>query len=132
MISTLSAILEIAGHPNGKDRRRKLDTLADLRKAIINGHKVLSVIDVDYYNTEPTTIPHYGHDYRCINGCTHDPLPWGVKRYFGIYLVVSGDWDTDDPIRYWINPNAQIVITGKLLPCNDDDQRHELVEVTSL
>lgn len=127
MTSILFGILEIAGHYRGKDGQRKLKALANLRESKINGHDVLAVIH-DSIDEEPKTVKHFGYDIRCANGCDHDPLPWGVKRYFGIHLIVSGDWDIANyPLRYWVNPNAQIMVTGKVLPF--DGQRTELQAV---
>ena len=122
MTSILFGILEIAGHYRGKDSQRKLRAFGDLRKATINGHDVLAVIADT--NEEPTDVQYFGYSYR-TNG---DPLPWGVKRYFGINLVVSGDWDMlTYPLTFWINQHAQISITGKVSLY--DGQRHELREV---
>ena len=113
MPSILFGILEVAGHPNGKDARRALDALQDLRAATLNGHDVLAVIDT-YNGAEPTHIEHYGYSYLCTDGCDHEDLSWGVERYFGINLVVSGDWDIATyPLRYWVNSHAQIVVVGK-------------------
>ena len=126
MTSTLFGILEIAGHYRGKDARRKITALQCLRTATINGHDILTVIDTEQ-GVEPTTVDHYGYDYRCEGGCNHEPLPWGVKRYFGIHLVVSGDWDMlTYPLLYWVNPNAQIAVVGKALP--HDGPRNALQE----
>lgn len=127
MTSILFGILEIAGHYRGKDGQRKLEALADLREASINGQNVVAVIH-DSIDEEPTTIKHFDYDIRCALVCPHDPLPWGVKRYFGIHLIVAGDWDlVNYPLRYWVNTNAQIVITGKVMPF--DGQRTELQAV---
>ena len=126
MTSILFGILEIAGHYRGKDGQRKLRTFDNLRKATINGHDVLAVIaDTD---EEPTTVKHFGYDHRCTNGCNHETMPWGVKRYFGINLIVSGDWDMlTYPATYWVNPHTQISITGKVSLY--DGQRHKLEKV---
>jgi len=126
MVSILNVILECAGHYRGKDIQRKLAAIEDLRKSTLNGHDVLAVIVQQ--REQPTHTPHFGHDYRCASHCEHDPLPWGVKRYFGITLVVSGDWDmVNYPLRYWVNSNCQIDVTGEILPY--EEKRRELREV---
>jgi len=119
MTSVLFGILEVAGHPSGEDARRILrrihNALQDLRTATINGHDVLAIIDADQ-GAKPITVDHYGYNNRCRNGCDHEPVPWGVQRYFGINLVVSGNWDIlNAPLRYWVNSDAQIDLTGKVL-----------------
>ena len=84
------AILEIAGHPNGKDERRYFNVLEQLRASQIGTYKVIGVIPSDEA-LEPVTVPDFGHDYRCQCG---NPEPWGVRRYFGIKLVIEGEPDT--------------------------------------
>lgn len=124
MISILFGILEIAGHYRGKDGQRRLRAIDGLRKATIDGHDVLAVIADT--NEEPTPVKYFGYDCYHTNG---DPMPWGVKRYFGINLIVSGDWVMPlSPLRYWVNAHAQISITGKTMAY--DGPRHELKEVS--
>ena len=124
-VSHLLGVLEVAGHYRGKDAERKLQAIQDLKESSINGHDILAVIDDDA-NTEPITVKHWGYDYRCAKGCDHNPAPYGIKRHFGINLIVNGDWNMmTSPLCFEINPYAQIAITGMVIAYSG--QRKELV-----
>jgi len=126
----LSCILEILGHPNGKDGNRKLETLNALRWATLHGHDVLFVVDTQV-GEEPRDILHFGYNYRCEASCSHDPEPWGVKRYFGICLIVGGDWDlTSYPLDYLVTPRARLSVVIKGTP--HLGERHALKPVEEI
>lgn len=89
-MATYNTILEIEAHANGgrHDIDRFLKAIEDLRHSSINTHAVQDVITTT--NDEPMLVKHFGYDYKCKVACNHTLPPYGVKRYFGVSLVIQG------------------------------------------
>jgi hypothetical protein len=103
----LGCILEIAGHYQRKDHPRYMKALRDLKTAIVADCPVAHVIQTNQ-GEEPTRVPDFGHNYLCQ---CKNPEPYGVVRYFGITLIVTGDPGLNAFGVYQINPDARLTVT---------------------
>lgn len=111
-VTELTAILEIAGHPNGKDIPRYLTALDNLKKGQIGNYPVLAVAYINP-NEAPCRVPGFGHNYRCGNDCICDVQPYSVLRYFGLRFWVEGDFPLDLLTTVKLTEYARLDICGK-------------------
>lgn len=118
----LNAILELEGHYRGKDADRYSRAIEELKRSNINGAPI--VYATHDFNEQPTTVPDFGHDYRCR---CENPLPHGVKRYFSVTLYVEGEPYEDLFGDYEITC-GRLIICGAALPMYSPDspERSEL------
>ena len=104
----VSVIVEIAGHPNGRDIDRKIAAAAALRQAAIGEFPVVSVTVEQ--GEEPTRVPGFGHSYLCKGVCRCNTQPWSVLRYFGFHVTVAGAADDSVLRRYRLTEHAEVEV----------------------
>lgn len=110
----LTCYLEIAATANRgrNDSNRFRYALAELATARICDCSVSHVIQTDQGST-PGHVPDFGHDSRCQCDNESDQAAYGVLRYFGITLIVSGSPQLDVFGVYKINDYARLIVCGK-------------------
>jgi len=99
----ISAIIEIAKDHHGNSRIRLKQALSELKKYGIKDYHMCNPGEQCY-------IPDFGHDHKCQ--CL-DPEPYGVQRYFDLYLEWPNFDGIFDPIR--INDYAVLIPCEKKL-----------------
>lgn len=125
-----NAILEIEGHANGKDADRYLRTLSDIRQSAINSHTVVDVITKDDTLSNDCRVKHFRYNYSCGDNCKHEPAPYGILRYFGVYVVLDGEGDKMPEAGdiYKPNPYSELTLCGFTI-LQPLDRRMELRKV---
>jgi len=126
MTKLYHAILEIEGHPNGKDARRFLSTLEDIRRSSIEGNNVIAAINTQE-DMQPTRVQHYGYNYKCEPNCPHESASYGILRYFGIELVIEGDVAIGEV--YKPNTYSRLDICGYDIPYTAERNDMTMVKV---
>ena len=111
-ITELSVILEIAGHPQGKDLPRYMSALNRLKESSIGKHRIIGVAHISR-NEPPCRVPGFGHNYQCDDKCICKVQPYSVLRYFGIVFWVIGDPPLSLLKTYKLTEYARIDICGK-------------------
>lgn len=110
-------ILEIEGQANGRDFPRYQRAFRDLNRTQLDGVSVLHVHHCQHEACNPCKVPHFGHSALCGEPCCREAAPWGVLRYFGLELLVTGEVDMMKvPQAYRINENSQFVPCGVCQP----------------
>lgn len=108
----LYGIIEIEGQHRGNDFPRLLKAHRDLNRVALDSAQVLHVHHCRH-NQEPCSVPHFGHSALCGEPCHVEALSWGVKRYFGVELLITGEFDLSNiPQAYRINEHAQFIPCG--------------------
>lgn len=109
----LICYLEIAATANRgrNDSARYSRAMAELRTAIIADCPVAHVIRTSA--DDPAHVPDFGHNYRCQCSNERNWAAYGVLRYSGVTLIVTGDPQLDVFGDYQINGHARLTVCGK-------------------
>jgi len=125
MARLVTCIVEVATPHNHEKEQQFCRVMRLLSQSTFGGHEVLGVVNGSI--CEPTHISDYGQNYKCQ--CAN-PEPWGVDRYFGTYLVLSGEVTSAVFGAYHLGAIARVELCGIVHPLTEHVERKRVTEAS--